>query len=195
MSHMADLPPWIADRLHIFPAAVAVETCNAIARKADAHALGPGLLHDNASGERYLNPHVRLTSVSFAPERDATFELMQSFATRVNETWNFDLTDADPLQYALYRKNDFFECHKDMLRVRNKPIRKISVVLQLSRPQDYTGGTLQFFDEDAGLVTSEAFAQQGSVAVFASLLRHRVTPVKHGERRSLTAWFKGPPFR
>ena len=59
----------------------------------------------------------------------------------------------------------------------------------------YRGGRLEFLDGDFGVFTAEAFAAQGSVAVFASLLKHRVTPVKDGERRSLTAWFKGPAFR
>lgn len=189
------VPAWMEDRLRIFPAAVPAARCAAIIAQAGALAHEPGHLHNNSTGERFIDPHMRMTSVAWLTERDTTFELMQRFANEVNAAWNFDLTGADRLQYALYRRNDFFECHKDMLRVRSGPIRKISVVLQLSSPQDYTGGTLQFLDDDAGIVAPEAFAPQGSVAVFASLLKHRVTPVKQGERRSLTAWFKGPPFR
>ena len=97
--------------------------------------------------------------------------------------------------YAIYRRNDFFEWHKDMLRIRKSVIRKISVVLQLVSPENYRGGRLEFLDNDFGVFVPESFAAQGSVAVFASLLKHRVTPLKEGERRSLTAWFKGPPFR
>ncbi|MEQ1865243.1 MAG: 2OG-Fe(II) oxygenase, partial [Micropepsaceae bacterium] len=107
----------------------------------------------------------------------------------------FEIDDADQLQYALYRRNDFFECHTDMLRVRSGPIRKVSVVVQLSPPESYRGGRLEFLDDDFGVFKADGFVPQGSVAVFASLLKHRVTPVKEGERRSLTAWFKGPAFR
>lgn len=190
-----EVPAWMDDRLRITPAAVPAATCDAIIAQGDAIAHEPGHLHDNSTGERFLNPRIRLTSVAWLTARDATFELMQRFANDVNAAWNFDITSADRLQYALYRRNDFFECHKDMLRVRTGQIRKISVVLQLSPPQHYAGGTLQFLDDDAGVIAPELFTPQGSVAVFASLLKHRVTPVKHGERRSLTAWFKGPPFR
>ncbi len=190
-----EAPAWMEDRLRIFPAAVPAATCDAIIAQGDAIAHEPGHLYDNRTGERFLNPHIRLSSVAWLTAHDATFELMQRFANDVNAAWNFDITCADRLQYALYRRNDFFECHKDMLRVRTGPIRKISVVLQLSHPRQYTGGKLQFLDDDAGIIAPESFTPQGSVAVFASLLKHRVTPVKHGERRSLTAWFKGPPFR
>jgi PKHD-type hydroxylase len=120
---------------------------------------------------------------------------MKSFADRVNGEWGFELNDADHMQYAVYRRHDFFEWHKDMLRARCGPIRKVSVVLQLSAPELYRGGRLQFLDNDFGRLSPDAFVPRGSVAVFSSLLKHRVTPIKDGERRSLTAWFKGPPFR
>ena len=191
----AELPPWIADRLQIFPSAVPRATCEAIVARGDALTHVPGPLHNQGTGERFYDEHVRMTSVGWFNGQSVERDLMKTFADRVNETWNFALTETDDLQYALYRRNDFFECHKDMLRVRDRAIRKLSVVLQLSSPETYRGGTLQFVDDDFGLFIPEAFLPQGSIAVFSSLLKHRVTPLKQGERRSLTAWFKGPPFR
>ena len=190
-----ELPAALQDRLCIFPAAVARPLCEAIVQTGDALSHAPGPLHNNLTGERFYDASIRLTSVGWLSQRDWVFELMQAFADRVNADWNYDLSDADDLQYALYRRNDFFECHQDMLRVRGGPIRKVSVVLQLSDPATYRGGALQFLDDDAGFFEPAPFAPQGSVAVFSSLLKHRVTPIKEGERRSLTAWFKGPAFR
>lgn len=192
---MSELPDWIADRLCVYPEAVAGEVCAAIAGRGDALPTGPGPLHNNRTGERFYDAHVRMTSVGWMRERDWVFDLMQSFAAKANAVWGYDLTAADDVQYAVYRRNDFFECHKDMLRARGGLIRKVSVVLQLSAPESYRGGALQFFDDDFGLFAPDAFAAQGSVAVFSSLLKHRVTPIKEGERRSLTGWFKGPAFR
>lgn len=189
------VPAWAADRLQVFPAAVPVDICERIVASGDARTLEPGPLHNNLTNERFYDAHVRMTSVGWLQERDWIFELAKSFADRANGAWGFELNDADRMQYAIYRRNDFFEWHRDMLRVRNGPIRKVSVVLQLSAPELYRGGRLQFLDADFGPFTPEAFVLQGSVAVFASLLKHRVTPIKDGERRSLTAWFKGPPFR
>lgn len=195
MTDTKEVPAALQDRLCIFSAAVARPLCEAIVQTGDALSHGPGMLHNNVSGERFYDDSVRLTSVGWLAERDWVFELMQAFADRVNASWNYDLTAADDLQYALYRRNDFFECHRDMLRVRSGPVRKVSVVLQLSNPVTYRGGALQFLDDDVGFFEPASFAPQGSIAVFSSLLKHRVTPIKDGERRSLTAWFKGPAFR
>ena len=191
----ASVPAWIADRLAVFPAAVGRDVCDGIVELGNALPALPGPLHSDKTAARYFDPQVRLTNVAWFQARDWLFDLMQSFATRVNATWGFDLTDADPMQFAIYRRGDFFDWHKDMLRLRQTTIRKLSVVLQLAPPDAYRGGTLEFLDNDQGVFVPENFAAQGSVAVFATLLKHRVTPVKEGERRSLTAWFKGPPFR
>lgn len=190
-----DVPEWARDRLVMFPAAVARTTCETITALGCERPLAPGPLYDEVKAERVFDPTVRQTSVGWFTEKDWVFDLMREFAMRVNATWGFDITENDPMQFAVYRRGDFFEWHKDMLRVRQTMIRKISVVLQLDAPGAYVGGKLEFLDNDHGVFVPQSFAQQGSVAVFSPLLKHRVTPLKSGERRSLTAWFKGPPFR
>jgi len=191
----ASVPNWAADRLRIFPAAVAAPVCDRIMAYGGGHTLVPGPLHNNMTDERFYDAQIRMTSVGWIKTRDWIFDLVKGFADRVNDEWGFDLNDADHMQYAVYRRNDFFEWHKDILRVRHGTIRKVSVVLQLSAPDQYRGGRLQFLDDDFGQFTPDEFVPQGSIAVFSSLLKHRVTPIKEGERRSLTAWFKGPAFR
>ena len=37
--------------------------------------------------------------------------------------------------------------------------------------------------------------QQGTVFVFPSTLRHQVTPVTSGVRKSLVAWVEGPKWK
>jgi PKHD-type hydroxylase len=188
------VPEWAADRLQVFSAAVPAEVCERIVAAGDSCTLEVGPLHHNGTNERFYDERIRMTSVGWLQE-PWIFELAKGFADRANGAWGFELNGADRMQYAVYRKHDFFEWHQDMLRVRYGPIRKVSVVLQLSAPEQYRGGRLQFLDSDFGPFTPETFVPQGSVAVFSSLLKHRVTPIKHGERRSLTVWFKGPPFR
>lgn len=190
-----DVPLWARDRLVLFPRAVAREVCEAILARGAVLPLGRGAMHNGLTGERFFDEEVRLTSVGWFRERDWVYDLMHDFASRVNAQWNFDIDHADPLQFAVYRRNDFIGWHKDMVRIRQTSVRKISVVLQLDPPDAYRGGRLEFLDNDLGVFVPESFAAQGSVAVLATLLKHRVTPIKEGERRSLTAWFKGPPFR
>ena len=65
--------------------------------------------------------------------------------------------------------------------------RVLSCVIQLSPRISYTGGVLEF---DTGPVSD--FEPQGSVVVFPSWHRHRVTPVEAGCRYSLVTWSVGP---
>jgi PKHD-type hydroxylase len=195
MTVQGDVPEWARDRLVLFPAAVPSGVCERIATLGRERPLTAGPLYDEVKGERIVDPTVRMTSVGWFVEKDWIYELMYGFASRVNAVWGFDINDNDPMQFAAYRRGDFFEWHKDMLRIRRTIIRKISVVLQLDAPDAYSGGKLEFLDNDHGVFVPKAFDGQGSVAVFSTLLKHRVTPIKHGERRSLTAWFKGPSFR
>ncbi len=189
------VPEWARDRLAVYPAAASADICDRILAAGAALPLAQGPLFSERSGERFFDPEIRLTNVGWFTARDWLFELMEGFAGRANAGWQYAIDDADPMQFAVYRRNDFFEWHKDMLRLRQSAIRKISVVLQLTAPDQYSGGRLEFLDNDHGIFASDAFVARGSVAVFSTLLKHRVTPIKRGERCSLTAWFKGPPFR
>ena len=69
--------------------------------------------------------------------------------------------------------------------------RKLSVTVQLSDSDAYTGGDFEF--EEVG--TTADFRSLGTVLVFPSYLRHRVHPVSGGVRRSLVAWFHGPRWQ
>jgi len=69
--------------------------------------------------------------------------------------------------------------------------RKISITVQLTDAGDYEGGDFEF-DE---VKTNADFRSKGTVLVFPSYLRHRVSPVTSGIRRSLVAWFSGPRWK
>ena len=66
--------------------------------------------------------------------------------------------------------------------------RKLSVTVQLSDPATYEGGDLEFDD----LTTNADFRSKGTVVVFPSVLRHRISPVTSGTRMALVGWFSGP---
>lgn len=70
--------------------------------------------------------------------------------------------------------------------------RKLTVVVQLSDPADYEGGTLEIMPS-AQII--RAANDRGTATVFPSYLLHRVTPVTKGTRHSLTIWAHGPAFR
>jgi PKHD-type hydroxylase len=63
----------------------------------------------------------------------------------------------------------------------------------LSDPSDYEGGRFEF-DNTLPQLPDEAF-KKGSVIVFPSFHKHRVTPVTSGIRHSLVTWVEGPHWR
>ncbi len=186
-------PEWAEDIVAIFPGAVPADLCSRIVSEGLARPFGPGPLHNTKTGARYFDPTVRAVQVSWF-EGGWIADFMRGLLARANDEWGYVVTGMDPVQFARYGKHDFFEWHSDFRFVRRGPIRKLSVVVQLDPPGAYRGGELAF-SRDGSTWAPETFRPQGSVAVFASLINHRVTPVKEGERRSLTAWFTGPPFR
>ena len=95
------------------------------------------------------------------------------------------------LQMAEYsaRTADHYGWHHDVQwHGQDSVDRKISVTVQLSDPDSYKGGDIEF-DE---LTTNADFRSKGTVLMFPSYLRHRVLPVTAGTRRALVAWFSGP---
>jgi PKHD-type hydroxylase len=74
--------------------------------------------------------------------------------------------------------------------------RKLSFVIQLSDPSTYEGGDFEFHPKECNaLPNPEEIRKQGTVVVFPSFIRHRVTPVTEGKRYSLVTWVEGLKFR
>jgi len=79
-------------------------------------------------------------------------------------------------------------------------VRKLSLTLNLTDPNDYEGGDLLFdFGTSAQAKQSEEEIKiartQGTIVVFPSFIRHCVSPVTKGRRYSLVNWSLGRPFR
>jgi PKHD-type hydroxylase len=122
----------------------------------------------------------------------------------------------EKIQFTYYNEGDFYKWHNDAgLSMCRKPtsignsnpqdvvddfihkncesIRKLSVVVQLSDPDEYEGGNLQIMDENGkSYIAPRA---RGTVIVFDSRSQHRVHKIKKGLRKSLVAWVIGPRWR
>ena len=98
----------------------------------------------------------------------------------------------EPAQFTEYPKGGFYDWHMDLdvLGLHEPPVRKISMTCLLSNPSEFTGGDLEFTEKNK--INN---LKQGQAIFFASFLRHRVSPVKKGTRRSLVMWFGGQPFK
>ncbi len=93
------------------------------------------------------------------------------------------------LQYTVYGPGERFDWHMD-LGPGPTSARKLSMTVQLSPPDDYAGGDLEFVGN-----RHAAERELGAATIFPAYVGHRVTPVERGTRRSLVAWVYGPSFR
>lgn len=71
-------------------------------------------------------------------------------------------------------------------------LRKLSVVSQLSSPEEYDGCRLRLF---SNMDFDPDHTERGDTIVFPSYLPHCVTPITRGVRYALVAWVTGPQFR
>jgi PKHD-type hydroxylase len=110
-----------------------------------------------------------------------------------NKTWGFAINSIiDSIQYTeYYEGGGHYDWHMD---VGNYPMnnRKISVTIQLSSPDEYEGGDLEFW---FGREPEKAPREHSLAILFPSYLMHRVTPITKGIRKSLVVWVGGDTFR
>lgn len=141
--------------------------------------------------------NVRISKTAWIKENDDTrwfYDRMAFIARSLNsQFYNFDLYGfVEDMQYTIYEDNGgHYDWHIDSGGGNLSP-RKFSMVLQLSDPDDYEGGDLQF------LISREpvtAKKERGMVAAFPSYRLHRVTPVTKGIRKTIVIWVSGPKFR
>ena len=141
--------------------------------------------------------------------------------------WRHEFDYKENTQYTVYHaenekpKGDFYTWHTDAgpQTYDNGCIRKLSMTVQLSDPDEYEGGHFQWLEpqrqfdkmqitqygiETSGkplidieqCICSAPFSakERGSVIIFPSFLYHQVTPVIRGTRKVLVNWYCGKPY-
>jgi PKHD-type hydroxylase len=198
-------PPGLPYRpFQIHPAAFTARQCDRIvALGLSLGADDATLASDHEAGVR--DDDIRRSRTAWIAATDDTWWIFDKLATlveRANRSYGFELTGfGEDLQFTTYEApGDFYSWHQDGLDG-DLAARKLSVVVQLSDPADYSGGEIQLFEvaEDYDLEELDAFSElssrRGSAVVFPAFEYHRVLPVRSGTRHSLVAWVSGPPFR
>ena len=148
-----------------------------------------------ASEHGQIKDHcMRKTEVVFDEPLSLAECILRSYITVANKSsqWNYALTDIQRIQIGRYVDGGHYDYHRDEDLPNNKKInRKLSAVLFLSDPKDYEGGIFEV-EELEGQIDK---MPQGSIIVFPSYVKHRVTPVTNGERYTAVAWAIGPAFK
>ena len=149
------------------------------------------------TGQEVIEPDFRKSTVAYVEPENPAFQNIMSklsqLALQINQQrYRYDLLGFyEDIQIAEYGIDDFFEWHADFGNgVASN--RKLSISVQLSNPQDYEGGDLQFM---IGKEAVNAPRTKGMVIIFPSYNLHRVTPITAGKRRSMVGWVSGNPFR
>jgi PKHD-type hydroxylase len=164
--------------------------------------LGKNQLQKGGVGDGSVNKKVRNSEVSFFYGSITYFNLYKPLLELVNHVnnqfYNFNLTEPETFQLTKYdeKNQGFYKPHVDG-RYGNspdEPVRKLSMSAQLTSPEYYEGGQLEFPDDKENFVEEDA-REQGTVIFFPSYLKHGVQPVTKGTRYSLVSWFVGPSFR
>lgn len=127
-------------------------------------------------------------------ETSWVFKQLAHVASSLNaEHFGFDLTGfGEPLQLTNYHevRQGMYKWHQDFGG--SGVSRKLSMVLQLSDPNDYVGGELQLLTRKEPISIQK---KRGLITVFPAWTLHQVTPVIKGTRQTLVTWISGPAFK
>ena len=138
----------------------------------------------------------RSSEVAWVRDMDLLSMLMR-MSKQINRSanWNLNLAGIEPVQFGIYGEGDFYDWHVDQ---HPKPVRgmvrKISMSLFLN--DDYEGGEfdLEIYRPDADPRYKTFKLKPWSAIFFQGDQWHRVRPITSGVRKSIVAWFYGPPY-
>lgn len=145
------------------------------------------------------NKKARSSSIKWVPQNDQwqwLYERLTNMIIEANDIlWNFDLLSApEQIQYTEYYASEggHYTWHQD-IGPEMLSLRKVSITVQLSSPDEYTGGDLEIWQGGEGpIVTPRG---KGTVVIFPSYMMHRVSTVTTGTRRSFVLWAGGGHYR
>lgn len=176
------------------------EQCDDIL-KIDSSVFPPGVL-TNDGVKNVVNNNWRIAKAGWVP-RDGyewLYNLVRVKAAEEN-AMNFGVNVIgilDGISFMRYEADESgaglhgkFNWHSDIGEGYTN-MRKLSMVISLSDPEEYEGGDLRLFINGEMNVGK---LQKGEMAIFPSYVQHCVTPVTKGVRQTLVAFISGPRYR
>tara|TARA_B100000530_G_scaffold298113_1_gene217750 strand:+ start:81 stop:722 length:642 start_codon:yes stop_codon:yes gene_type:complete len=201
----------------VYPEAVSAELCDKIVLTGEKIDPKPGKVATENGFD--VNTDKRSDKIAIIPHHTDTkwlYDELWEIVLEINrQNWGYNIEALEELQYSQYFKDHFFGWHRDTidtvgrLSKSNRPdlTRKISLSIQLSDPTEYSGGVLELNQNEMGdpetpdtsdtktrsgeIDIREMAASRGSIIAFPSIIRHRVSPIRHGCRKALVAWVGG----
>lgn len=123
---------------------------------------------------------------------NSIYEKVTFILNKANKDFfKYEIDWLEPLQYTVYSSDlEFYGKHMDYGQTPG--CRKLSISIQLSDENSYTGGDLKIYNGGEEFVAER---KKGTAIIFNSMLVHEVTPVTSGTRRSLVGWAIGPEWK
>ena len=178
------------DLFHLIPQALSDADIAEIMSLAQQAPAQDGTVFSTATGaETIRNSTIRWLDDAALRQR------LWQFVTKANDqAFGVSVTDQADMQFTSYdgQSGGHYDWHHDVHWSGQGALdRKISLTIQLSDPDSYSGGDFEFEE----VKTTAPFKSKGTMILFPSYLRHKVSPVTSGVRHSLVAWFFGPRWR
>lgn len=186
-------PNDLQQTLVYYKSALTEDECNQILQVMESKESIPGEIVSSPDTNE-LKKDVRNVAIKFVEYEDLPFiyDKLSMYVADCNQShFNVDLIGFMEQMQLLHYGEDIGGGHYNW-HVDNGPglsTRKLTVIVQLSKPENYTGCELEVSAID--YIPKE----QGSIIVFPSYTPHRVTKLLTGERNALVVWVNGPPYR
>ena len=159
--------------------------------------IGMGVRTANVGADAEENLHRRDSNINFLSENHWIVGFCYHYILQANKSnFEYDIFgfEGNTMQYTEYAENQNYKWHYDDEIFTASPVkRKLSFTLQLSSPDEYDGGEFQLLSADDELYVAPK--EVGTIIIFDSRAKHRVTKVKSGIRKSLVGWVNGPKWK
>jgi PKHD-type hydroxylase len=191
--------PFKTTQYYMTPSGLPDEVLDALCKQCQGFedSLMPSTVSAGTPGKYHLNKEIRVSKNCWISYDHWIAAVMAHLVRDANDSFfKFDLTRwSEKIQYAVYEgKGSNYNWHTDtaLSQYHKNTMRKLSISLFLSGPEEYEGGEFQM------LVVKDMHSikpPKGTAIIFPSTITHRVRPLKSGIRRSLVGWYGGPPWR
>ena len=151
----------------------------------------------------YIDKEVRRSKIRWLsgamPDfKDLYLDLVDMFHQSNKLAFGAELWHLHELQFTCYNSEDqgCYDWHNDVLWQSTNPShRKLSMVIQLSDPNNYEGGDFEMQPLFLKSPDLAVLKKQGTTIIFPSFINHRVTPVTKGTHYSLVSCMEGQKWR
>lgn len=176
------------------------EQCDEIL-KVDSSSFPPGVLtYDGVTNVTNNDWRIVKAGWLYRDGYEWVYDLVRQKVASVNEThFGVNIIGVlDTISYMRYEADESgaglhgkFAWHSDIGEGYTN-MRKLTMVISLSDPEEYEGGDLRLFINGE---LNLGKLKKGEVAIFPSFVQHCVTPVTKGVRQTLVAFISGPRYR